>query len=489
MDIAESPKLEVTLYNQSHVESCIASLIGQGYNEILMWNKDQQNPYKDYMNHVSAPSNVEYFPMLRFSSKSAELYGLQTLEQLCRLESFLQKKGKYQLVPVQKRGACMFASFRKCVKCPPGFTNTHLRRYLIWYLTAYSDFFMNQLKEFIAQEYGVEIEKRETDGPFSYRTYLEYMLHNDSWGDQAILLAMSMIFGVRITVLNAQWLTQTRIRHTNTLKETDVVLVFCGGNHYVPAVKNEGSQKEIDAPEGVLFNIAKEDPSVYSDEEDAVYKESAIMGFEKLRSTCQKRHDDASDMLRNTYFMDPCYSSVRRMYGNVNEETSATGDNISSESKVVPETGDSTAHEEKVVPKVEIKTACEDSTVHGMEGTFIPKDNTVPVQQILPSFCQDPGIKSEHKIVTYSCRDCEKYFITKLGLLQHRTTKHSEGKLFHCPYPKCGKGFPSKGKLNAHSYTHMSVSEKIQAGLQCKNCCQIFTQHRNLKVHIRKCYT
>ena len=36
-----------------------------------------------------------------------------------------------------------------------------------------------------------------------------------------------------------QWIRQEMIRHDTSLKSTDMVLVFCGGNHYVPASKYE----------------------------------------------------------------------------------------------------------------------------------------------------------------------------------------------------------------------------------------------------------
>ena len=69
-------------------------------------------------------------------------------------------------------------------------------------------------------------------GPFSLVTYLEAFLDKRFYGDEITLVLMSMI---RITVLQGKTQIQTKIRHSNTLVLTDMVLVRTARLHYLPA--------------------------------------------------------------------------------------------------------------------------------------------------------------------------------------------------------------------------------------------------------------
>ena len=75
----------------------------------------------------------------------------------------------------------------------------------------------------------------EEPGPFSYLTYLEYILKCDSWGDEITLVVLSMVFQLRITVVTVPSLHGDPIRHINSLDKSDIVLLRSGGNHYLSA--------------------------------------------------------------------------------------------------------------------------------------------------------------------------------------------------------------------------------------------------------------
>ena len=75
----------------------------------------------------------------------------------------------------------------------------------------------------------------EEPGPFSYLTYLEHILKHDSWGDEIMLVILSMVFQLRITVVTVPSLHGDPIRHINTLEKSDIVLLHSGGNHYLSA--------------------------------------------------------------------------------------------------------------------------------------------------------------------------------------------------------------------------------------------------------------
>ena len=72
-------------------------------------------------------------------------------------------------------------------------------------------------------------------GAFSLVSYLEAFLNKGFYGDEITLVVMSMMWQLRITVLQAETQMQTKIRHSNTLAHTDMVLVRASWLHYFPA--------------------------------------------------------------------------------------------------------------------------------------------------------------------------------------------------------------------------------------------------------------
>ena len=58
------------------------------------------------------------------------------------------------------------------------------------------------------------------------------MLEDSSYADSVILNALSHLWGVRITVLDATTLQEQRFRHNEDMERADIVLVYNGVNHY-----------------------------------------------------------------------------------------------------------------------------------------------------------------------------------------------------------------------------------------------------------------
>ena len=71
-------------------------------------------------------------------------------------------------------------------------------------------------------------------GPFSLVSYLEAFLDKVFYGDEITLVLISMMWQIRITVLQAETKMQTKIRHSNTLALADMVLVQTAHLHYFP---------------------------------------------------------------------------------------------------------------------------------------------------------------------------------------------------------------------------------------------------------------
>ncbi len=62
-------------------------------------------------------------------------------------------------------------------------------------------------------------------------------MQDKAWGDQLVLTALSLKYGLRVTILDANALIEHRFRHNYALENVDIVLVHNGRNHYLGACK------------------------------------------------------------------------------------------------------------------------------------------------------------------------------------------------------------------------------------------------------------
>ena len=186
--------------------------------------------------------------------------GCNTPDEFRSLLEYLQLNGGWFPFHVQRWGACQFAAFCWGIDCPMEYTNTHLRRQLVMEMIQYKEFFLPHLTDAISGGYGGKLSAKEYSrrekkglltvemrqaymepGPFSFLMYLEHILKRDSWGDEIMLVVLSMVFQLRITVVTVPSLHGDPIHHINTLEKSDIVLLRSGGNHYLSAGMYSGS--------------------------------------------------------------------------------------------------------------------------------------------------------------------------------------------------------------------------------------------------------
>ena len=169
--------------------------------------------------------------------------------QLCRLYQFLNNNGQYRLLPTPEDGDCFYGAFRRGTNLPYDVADVHIRRLILKAICNNHEFFFNLYKCSIAQTYGCdrdpeeELARRKADaqylreqrmpGPFSFMTYLRYMLKNSSYADIHIMMTASMMRNLRITILYAESCMETRIRHHKRIAQTDMVLVLCQDTEYI----------------------------------------------------------------------------------------------------------------------------------------------------------------------------------------------------------------------------------------------------------------
>ena len=169
--------------------------------------------------------------------------------QLCRLYQFLNNNGQYRLLPTPEDGDCFYGAFRRGTNLPYDVADVHIRRLILKAICNNHEFFFNLYKCSIAQTYGCdrdpeeELARRKADaqylreqrmpGPFSFMTYLRYMLKNSSYADIHIMMTASMMWNLRITILYAESCMETRIRHHKRIAQADMVLVLCQDTKHI----------------------------------------------------------------------------------------------------------------------------------------------------------------------------------------------------------------------------------------------------------------
>ena len=153
------------------------------------------------------------------------------------------------MIPVEANGNCLFSSVCQVVDCPFEYQTIHLKCQLVMMLTNHHNFLFPIFKASIAATYGFprmpeeeylqkyndgtltqeEADDHNTPGPFSYLGYMKALLTNGFWGDELCLALISMMWQISITVLKGETFHQIKFRHSELLKNPDLVLVHCQG--------------------------------------------------------------------------------------------------------------------------------------------------------------------------------------------------------------------------------------------------------------------
>ena len=203
-------------------------------------------------------SNPDLFEELREMDPDCnQVYGLANMEDLQRVSLYTANYCKLTPKAVQARGACLFASIRRNCTVPFEYTNTHLRRQIAMFMINMVEYLFPLLQVHIKGNYGhIRLTKRQyeakernntltdqerTDylepGLFSLVSYIEAFLVRDFYGNEITRVLISMMWQMRITIIHAETLFQTKIHHSNAIHLADMVVFRTKLNHYFPASK------------------------------------------------------------------------------------------------------------------------------------------------------------------------------------------------------------------------------------------------------------
>ena len=94
---------------------------------------------------------------------------------------------------------------------------------------------MRYMGQAIKAAYRVADPTASHGGPFSYAVYMRKLLKKQFWGDEIVLWSISMMWNLKVSVVNSKTLQEYRIRHDCTLCHVDVALVYNSHSHYSAA--------------------------------------------------------------------------------------------------------------------------------------------------------------------------------------------------------------------------------------------------------------
>ena len=176
--------------------------------------------------------------------------------QVCALYQFLQLNGNFSLVPTKEDGDCLYGAFRRGTDLPAEVADIHIKRCIVRALCFHHQFFYGYLSHAIGMIYGAErldpavleqkIKKKEISaddlrdlrlpGPLSYIDWVKLVHQESTYGDEIVILVMSLLWQLKITVLYADDLSEKKFRHNQRITQVDMLLVYSSETqHFVGA--------------------------------------------------------------------------------------------------------------------------------------------------------------------------------------------------------------------------------------------------------------
>ena len=115
----------------------------------------------------------------------------------------------------------------------PYYPNRYFRHQVVSWMVNNRQKVFKYMEAALRASYGVPDPIALHGGPFSYKTYLTKMLKKQFWSDEIILWSVSMMWNLKIMVVNSKTLQEYRFHHDVALQHVDVWLVYNASTHYM----------------------------------------------------------------------------------------------------------------------------------------------------------------------------------------------------------------------------------------------------------------
>ena len=293
-------------------------------------------------------------------------------------------------------------------------------------------------------------------GPFSVKSYLEWMLQDTVWGDMICCYLVVSMWGCRISILNGDTCKETRIRHDLPLREADFCLLF-NSNVY------NGHYSAICRDDQLLLITEKVTPK---------------QGYRKELNVGWERRVKAKELGFRT-------------------EGSGIGSNSSSEMVIVSgEMFEGLLKNRELLTRSGLLLNHKQVEVQGVVQRVVQGGSSSRVieesSQSEMEIDEEVRERTIHRGKT-RCDLCQRDFETTRAFKNHYRKMHQGKVRFLCT--KCKKGFNTRIGMENHKNKCMEEEKeptdavtgqtKTYATLQCETCNKKFVSNSSLKKHVK----
>lgn len=383
------------------------------------------------------------------------------------------------------------------------YNQAYLRRAVINHCFQHQDITFPFIRAQIKQLYGAG----EVVGPFSVKTYLQYILTDRTWLDSIFLALVSSMWGVRISVVRSDSCKTIDYRHEGKmdLEKVEFVLLFNCDMH----MGHYNGTKRIDDMMTTAGKLTRSKGFI----EKVDKKEREERGYEKPKSGGGggKKPGDGGDgggkpggggggLGKDQVGIDKSrLEELQKMEARLKELQTER-------EKMQKEREDLKRKLEEERKKAEKKKKGDEDGFGGTKrvpvGSSSESERELPEEvQIVKkhdkrcnlcklNFDNSAALKRHvqkyHKNkYRYKCGKCGRGFMNQFGYRTHQTQHESgKSKRLPCVFPGCDLTFGSKRALNTHCNESHNPNPKIW---KCKLCKKPFEQKRYMDQHYIRC--
>ena len=375
-----------------------------------------------------------------------------------------------------------------------------LRLQFVNHMVQERDILYDELVKDIKMCYG-GFEDCET---FTYKTYCQKMMQNKVWCDIVALKVIASMWAAKITVINADNLYRTDIRHEGLPQDADIVLLFNANyinGHYVSCLKTDGTNFMIGIPEvgeGYRRNTDRIERKLRGDhdwmedgEEElicipmSIYRKLIYKSeqYDKMKEIADEMEVEREDEGEEGGDLPPLprMPDDKRPEGKKGGKADGKGDDGGGSGGVV--VGDPKD------PKTRKKRGGEFEPEKEFGENEIPDDMSVcprcKVDQKTHSHLLSHIKKFHRYVFNFLCDECDKGFVSKYGYNMHKKT-HKKEKI-KCEKEGCTSEFSTKKSYKQYLRVFHPKGGMKDYKCKFKNCGKIFKTTSNLKQHERGC--
>ena len=212
-----------------------------------------KKPKKDFPLEGKAPRKFDH--LLGIGDEIVQDFGLAHYQEYMTVVDYLNRNGRFQVVPTRGMGDCLFQAIRALISPWKEYTCTHLRRDLVVFICEYYQHFKEDLKLHIKSVYGAlrltpeeyqakradrsitpeQIDAYSAPGPYSVVSFLEALATPGFWGDAFTILTIARRFMMRTSVMSCASLRSDHFLFNGPFFSSDCLLLFIKNSHYMSA--------------------------------------------------------------------------------------------------------------------------------------------------------------------------------------------------------------------------------------------------------------